>query len=195
MQLAMKRTGKIRIGQKATIKGWTGRPKRGPKDYNAARTASAIADWAVDLMPNCACGLLGVLTHTDMKSKLKSADDVKHVIERSKGGRPAAILFTKSTVVTPLFKALTSDFHNELDPYAVKDSKSPAVFVGIVPTAAKEEAEETEDPFDVLAVHQDGHVRRLSPDLSTQRWSLQHSAIAKQLSSHTVDTCFLVEFE
>lgn len=59
-----------------------------------------------------------------MKSKLKTSDDVKHVIEKSNSdGRSAAILFTKSSVVTPLFKALTSEFHNDMDLYAVKDGK------------------------------------------------------------------------
>ncbi|KAJ6068883.1 hypothetical protein N7499_010770 [Penicillium canescens] len=65
----------------------------------------------------------------------------------------------------------------------VTDSTSPTTFVGIVPSSANDETET--DPFDILAVHQDGRVRRLSSDLKTQRWSIQHSEIAK----------FLVEFE
>ncbi|KAI9930491.1 hypothetical protein ASPWEDRAFT_153703 [Aspergillus wentii DTO 134E9] len=77
--------------------------------------------------------------------------------------------------------------------FSVKDSSSPTIFVGIVPTDAGEEDEK--DPFDILSVHQDGRVRRLTPDLKSQRWSIQHSEIAKVCSTHEVHTCFLVEFE
>lgn len=77
--------------------------------------------------------------------------------------------------------------------FSVRDSNSPAVFVGIIPTASEDNDEK--DPFDVLAVHRDGRVRRLSPDLATQRWSVRHSDIAKAGSTLEVHTCFLVEFE
>ncbi|RAL04226.1 uncharacterized protein BO80DRAFT_400620 [Aspergillus ibericus CBS 121593] len=77
--------------------------------------------------------------------------------------------------------------------YSVKDSESPAVFVGIVPTESQEEEEE--ESFDVLAVHQDGRVRRLSSDLKTQHWSLRHSEVAKTSATHEIRSCFLVEFE
>ena len=57
------------------------------------------------------------------QSKLKTSQDVeKAVAATSETGRPAVILFTKSPNLTPLYKALTSDFHNELDLYAIKDS-------------------------------------------------------------------------
>lgn len=77
--------------------------------------------------------------------------------------------------------------------FSVKDSNSPTAFLGIIPTASENSDEK--DPFDVLTVHKDGRVRRLSPDLETQRWSVRHSEIAKAGSSHEVNTCFLVEFE
>ncbi|KAL4998550.1 hypothetical protein BDV10DRAFT_166802 [Aspergillus recurvatus] len=73
--------------------------------------------------------------------------------------------------------------------FAVDDSTSPTVFVGIVPVPEVED----KDAFDVLAIHRDGRVRRLSPDLETQRWSMQHSEIAK--GSWEVHGCFLLEFE
>lgn len=76
--------------------------------------------------------------------------------------------------------------------FSVKDSNSPTVFVGIIPTASEDNDEK--DPFDVLTVHQDGRVRRLSSDLGTQRWSVRHSEVAKA-SAHEVHTCFLIEFE
>ncbi|PYH96945.1 hypothetical protein BO71DRAFT_481624 [Aspergillus ellipticus CBS 707.79] len=74
--------------------------------------------------------------------------------------------------------------------YAVKDSDSPAVFLGIVPTESEEDGS-----FDVLAVHQDGRVRRLSSDLETQQWSLRHSEVSKTSATHEIRSCFLVEFE
>lgn len=77
--------------------------------------------------------------------------------------------------------------------FTVTDSKSPTVFLGIVPSGSKEGDEN--DPFDILNVHQDGRVRRLASDLKTQRWNVQHSEIAKTASTHEVHSCFLVEFE
>ncbi|KAJ5348884.1 uncharacterized protein N7506_002137 [Penicillium brevicompactum] len=75
----------------------------------------------------------------------------------------------------------------------VTDSDSPTTFVGIVPSSTDGEGEA--DPFDILAVHEDGRVRRLSSDLKTQRWSIQHSEIAKVCATHNVQSSFLVEFE
>ncbi|KAJ6183913.1 hypothetical protein N7519_005214 [Penicillium mononematosum] len=75
----------------------------------------------------------------------------------------------------------------------VTDSTSPTTFVGIVPSSTVAEGET--DPFDILAVHEDGRVRRLSSDLKTQRWSIQHSEIAKICSTHNVQSSFLVEFD
>jgi len=77
--------------------------------------------------------------------------------------------------------------------FTVTDSQSPTVFVGIVPSASKEGDEN--DPFDILSVHQDGRIRRLTSDLKTQRWNIQHSEIAKTASTHKVHSSFLVEFE
>lgn len=75
----------------------------------------------------------------------------------------------------------------------VTDSSSPTNFIGIVPFSAEDEGES--DFFDVLAVHEDGRVRRLSSDLKTQRWSIQHSEIAKVCSTHAVHSCFLIDLE
>ena len=74
--------------------------------------------------------------------------------------------------------------------FTVTDSSSPTVFVGIVPNGSREGDEN--DPYDILSVHQDGRIRRLTSDLKTQRWSVHHSEIG---STHEVHTCFLVEFE
>lgn len=75
----------------------------------------------------------------------------------------------------------------------ITDSSSPTNFIGIVPINAEDEGES--DPFDILAVHEDGRVRRLSSDLKTQRWSIQHSEIAKVCSTHAVHSCFLIDLE
>ncbi|GAD99041.1 conserved hypothetical protein [Paecilomyces variotii No. 5] len=77
--------------------------------------------------------------------------------------------------------------------FTLKDSKSPTVFLGIFPAASDEENEE-EDSFDVLAVHQDGRVRRLAPDLKAERWSINHSEIAKSSEEREVSAGFLIEF-
>lgn len=73
------------------------------------------------------------------------------------------------------------------------DSKSPTTFVGIVPFSGEDETET--DAFDILAVHTDGRVRRLSSDLKTQHWSIQHSEITKVCSTHIVHSCFLIDLE
>ncbi|EAW14574.1 uncharacterized protein ACLA_076140 [Aspergillus clavatus NRRL 1] len=76
--------------------------------------------------------------------------------------------------------------------FSVSDSKSPTVYVGIVPTVIEVE---DKDPFDILAVHKDGFIRRLTSDLETQRWGVHHSEIAKDRSTHEINACFLVDFE
>ncbi|KAF9892404.1 hypothetical protein FE257_001512 [Aspergillus nanangensis] len=78
--------------------------------------------------------------------------------------------------------------------FSVKDSDSPTIFVGIIPTVAAEGKEES-DPFEILTVHQDGRVRRLTSGLDVQRWSLHHTELAKVSSTREISSCFLVEFE
>ena len=75
----------------------------------------------------------------------------------------------------------------------IADSCSPTTFVGIIPYEVKDDSEI--DPFDILTVHEDGHVRRFSSDLKTQHWSMQHSEISKFSSTHAVHSCFLVDLE
>ena len=68
------------------------------------------------------------------------------------------------------------------------DSESPAVFIGAAPTVSKEK----EESFDVLAVHKDGRVRRLSPDLKSERWNIPARNFA---SGEEVQAAFLLGFE
>lgn len=78
--------------------------------------------------------------------------------------------------------------------FSLKDSNSPTVFVGIVPRGSVDE--KVDEPFDLLSVHKDGRVRRLAPDLKTQRWSIHHSEIASLSSaSYEVSAGFLLEFD
>jgi hypothetical protein len=76
--------------------------------------------------------------------------------------------------------------------FSLEDSKSPTIFVGITPNPVDISVEE---PFDVVIVHKDGLVRRLAPDLQTQRWSIRHNEIASLSSRYEVFTSFLVEFD
>ncbi|KKK15410.1 hypothetical protein P175DRAFT_0560892 [Aspergillus ochraceoroseus IBT 24754] len=77
--------------------------------------------------------------------------------------------------------------------FTITDSSSPTVFIGIVPGQTTEDEEE--EPFDILAVHRDGRVRRLSPDLGSQRWSIQHSELAKGSPATEVHASFLLELD
>ncbi|KAE8154706.1 hypothetical protein BDV25DRAFT_147292 [Aspergillus avenaceus] len=70
------------------------------------------------------------------------------------------------------------------------DSSSPTAFIGILPIG-----EDETNPFDILTVHQDGNVRRLAANLDEQRWSIQHSEVAKTASTHAVKACFLLDFD
>ncbi|KAJ5371346.1 uncharacterized protein N7496_007438 [Penicillium cataractarum] len=103
----------------------------------------------------------------------KPEHQIKCFVEEVGNGSSAPMISSSSTTIT--------------------DSKSPTTFVGIVPFSAEDETET--DPFDILAVHTDGRVRRLSSDLKTQHWSIQHSEIAKVCATHTVHSCFLIDLE
>ncbi|GAM34629.1 hypothetical protein TCE0_015r02325 [Talaromyces pinophilus] len=73
--------------------------------------------------------------------------------------------------------------------YALKGSKSPAIFVGIVPGSSSDSGS-SKDAFDVLVVHRDGTVRRLTSDLETEKWSVQPSGF-----DHGVAAAFLVDHD
>ena len=78
--------------------------------------------------------------------------------------------------------------------FSVKDSKSPIVFLGVLPcfSGASEGDNNKLSRFDIIAVQNDGCVRRLSSDLETQRWSIRHSDIAKVSPKQEICSCFLV---
>ncbi|PGH03586.1 hypothetical protein GX51_04012 [Blastomyces parvus] len=91
----------------------------------------------------------------------------------------------------------TTGAHNALNvsntSFKLKDSQSPVVFLGIIPTTP--EAGKQQDPFDVLVVHKDGRVRRLSPDLKTQKWNILPTTEIDKSTAHEIQTGFLVTFD
>ncbi|QSS65383.1 hypothetical protein I7I51_06225 [Histoplasma capsulatum] len=91
----------------------------------------------------------------------------------------------------------TASAHNALNisntSFKLKDSQSPIVFLGIIPASL--EAENQQDPFDVLVVHKDGRVRRLSPDLKTQKWNALPTTGIERSTTHEIQTAFLVAFD
>ena len=72
--------------------------------------------------------------------------------------------------------------------FALDSESSPAVFIGAVPTVSKGQ----EESFDVVTVHKDGRVRRLSPDLASERWNISARNFA---SGEEVQAAFLLGFD
>lgn len=63
------------------------------------------------------------------------------------------------------------------------------MFVGIVPGSSSDSGS-SKDAFDLLVVHRDGTVRRLTSDLETEKWSKQPSGL-----DHGVAAAFLVDHD
>ncbi|WEW61141.1 hypothetical protein PRK78_006631 [Emydomyces testavorans] len=74
--------------------------------------------------------------------------------------------------------------------FPLEDSKSPVVFTTVVPTI--QSLKEQEEGFDVVIVHENGQVRRLSPDLKRQRWI---TTVTEYLGEYEVRASFVVSFE
>ncbi|QGA14247.1 hypothetical protein EYB26_001900 [Talaromyces marneffei] len=73
--------------------------------------------------------------------------------------------------------------------YDLKGSRSPAIFVGIVPGSSGDNSS-SKDAFDVLVVHRDGSVRRLTSDLETEIWKVQPSGLDQGIAA-----AFLVDHD
>ncbi|KAF3385345.1 Uncharacterized protein F1880_003013 [Penicillium rolfsii] len=149
--------------------------------YNI-QTPKLVTSYAVPPQSTFSCRPCSVRRKLSKKSAVKRQTytavtkpehQIKCFVEESGNGSSAPVISSSSATIT--------------------DSKSPTTFVGIVPFSAEDESET--DPFDIIAVHSDGRVRRLSSDLKTQHWSIQHSEIAKVCSTHTVHSCFLIDLE
>ncbi|DAA73220.1 TPA_exp: Uncharacterized protein A8136_5145 [Trichophyton benhamiae CBS 112371] len=74
--------------------------------------------------------------------------------------------------------------------FPIKDTASRPIFVGTIPTDSP--SEKDSDTFDVIVVHQDGRIRRLSFDLKTERWTIRSEST---WSSRELAACFTVGFE
>ncbi|KAK2809549.1 hypothetical protein FQN49_008608, partial [Arthroderma sp. PD_2] len=74
--------------------------------------------------------------------------------------------------------------------FPIKDTGSKPVFVGTIPTDGS--TGETSGTFDVVVAHQDGRLRRLSPDLKTERWTIRSDST---WSDREVAACFTLGFE
>ncbi|GAA5982103.1 hypothetical protein JCM10908_004743 [Rhodotorula pacifica] len=92
-------TLKIFPGGKAPSRNYDG--PREAKDIIAAATAS---------MPT-------------FVKRAASAKEVEALREKAKSSKPISLLFTSATKVTPLYKALSTDFYRQMDFYAARDSK------------------------------------------------------------------------
>ncbi|KAK2786342.1 hypothetical protein FQN53_006710 [Emmonsiellopsis sp. PD_33] len=77
--------------------------------------------------------------------------------------------------------------------FKLADSDSPVVYLGVIP--ANSATGEQEDPFDVLVVHKDGRIRRLSPDLKSQKWNTQANIEIDASAKHEIQASFVVGFE
>ncbi|KAK1147153.1 hypothetical protein N8T08_001892 [Aspergillus melleus] len=182
-------TGKIRIGE---VHGLADSKKR--KRYEVAvavdgeavniynvQTPKLVTSYAVPPQSSFSCQPCSVRRKLSNKPVVKRQTyvavnpqrEIKSFVEESGGNGSTAPVISSSS-------------------FSVKDSHSPTIFVGLVPTASG--AVENDDTFDVLAVHEDGRVRRLAADLGTQRWSIRPSELT-QGSSDAVRACFLVEYE
>ncbi|EAU29475.1 conserved hypothetical protein [Aspergillus terreus NIH2624] len=149
--------------------------------YNI-QTPKLVTSYAVPPKSSFTCQPCSVRRKLSNKSTVKRQTyvainpqrEIKSFVEEHGGSGSSAPVITSSS-------------------FSAKDSDSPAIFVGILPTVVDEEEEK--DPFDILTVHKDGRVRRLSAGLDAQRWSLHHSELAKLSSTQEIRSCFLVEFE
>jgi len=77
--------------------------------YQGERMARKMVDYTLGKMPT-------------FVKRLSTLEEVEKV-EAKSSSRPAAVLFTSSGRITPLFKALSSDYHRDIDFYAARDLK------------------------------------------------------------------------
>lgn len=76
--------------------------------------------------------------------------------------------------------------------FDINDAASNPLFIGTVPAASS--SEQDAEVSDVIVVHEDGQIRRLSADLKSQRWAIK-STSDDVLAGHEVSSCFTVPFE
>ncbi|KAK2748163.1 hypothetical protein FQN57_001288 [Myotisia sp. PD_48] len=74
--------------------------------------------------------------------------------------------------------------------FAINDTQSHPVFLG--PVTLETTHDQKSDPFDVIVIHKDGRLRKLSSDLSTERWN---SPADSMWAGRDIVSCFSVSFE
>ncbi|KAK4704907.1 hypothetical protein P7C70_g1300, partial [Phenoliferia sp. Uapishka_3] len=79
------------------------------EEYQGPRTAKGIVEYVTGKMP------------TFVKRATTAAEVTALKAKASK--KPVALLFTSAATVTPLYKALSTDFHRTIDFYAARDTK------------------------------------------------------------------------
>jgi len=83
-----------------------------PVDYNGARTAAAMAQFALSYLPN----FVTTVTDKNVDEFLSSSPEL-----------PKALLFTNKKETTPLYKGLAIDYHYTLNLGQVKDTDKAVV--------------------------------------------------------------------
>eukprot|EP00271_Cylindrocystis_brebissonii_P012862 TRINITY_DN3237_c0_g1_i2.p1 TRINITY_DN3237_c0_g1~~TRINITY_DN3237_c0_g1_i2.p1 ORF type:complete len:433 (+),score=88.82 TRINITY_DN3237_c0_g1_i2:402-1700(+) len=141
------------FGSEYGIKGFPtlkifGANKKKPEDYNGGRTAKAMTDALIALLPN----------HVTVLSS-KTFDN----FFTTKPSVPKAVLFTSKTSTTALYKALAVDLQERMElgevrskkekallgKYGLAENDLPALLAFPLPSAAEEgeDAEETKEAF------------------------------------------------
>ncbi|GAA5981857.1 hypothetical protein JCM5350_005750 [Sporobolomyces pararoseus] len=80
-----------------------------PRSYDGPRTAKDIISHATSSMPT-------------FVKRATSLEDIKGLKAKATK-KPISLLFTAAGKVTPLYKALSTDFHKSIDFYAARDTK------------------------------------------------------------------------
>ncbi|CAG8493129.1 104_t:CDS:2 [Scutellospora calospora] len=97
-----------------------GKVSKKPKDYNGARTAQAIVDYAISEIPS----FVNSISSDISKKKSLTLDEF---FAKSNDTISKVILFTNKDQTTPLYKALSCEFHNRLILGEVKEKESAIV--------------------------------------------------------------------
>ncbi|CAG8814993.1 27445_t:CDS:2, partial [Racocetra persica] len=156
-----------------------GRYSKTPKDYTGQRTAKAIVDYAIAEIPS----FVHVISND---YKIRKALTMDEFFAKENETVSKVVLFTNKDQTTPLYKALSCEFHNRLIFGEVKEKESaivekfgikgfPKLFV--VPTSSNEAIEFKEYPESVAE-----HSNNLEILRKVKKKFHEQSTIDKKLS-------------
>ncbi|GAA5837849.1 hypothetical protein JCM3766R1_001494 [Sporobolomyces carnicolor] len=97
-----------------------------PRSYDGPRSAKDMISHATSTMPTFVKRATNVEDIKGLQAKLSIPDRETHVELSSRGQaskKPISLLFTSAGKVTPLYKALSTEFHKSIDFYAARDAK------------------------------------------------------------------------